>query len=74
MRTMNSHVVAVLIGLSIGAVATPVSAQDTPERDAAIARCVKQAQTQWPNDSGIDEQRNRTATYKACMTAAGQRP
>jgi hypothetical protein len=44
-------------------------AQDSAARDAAIAKCVKEAQTAYPLD-GDDQGRNRTALYKACMTAA----
>ncbi|MDO9412485.1 MAG: hypothetical protein Q7T81_07920 [Pseudolabrys sp.] len=45
----------------------------TGTRDASIARCVKVAQAQHPGDAE-DVQLQRTAAYKACMTAAGHAP
>ena len=45
--------------------------EDNAARDAAIARCVKQAHTQYP---GEQEGNDRTAVYKACMTQAGFTP
>jgi hypothetical protein len=64
---------ALLAGLSIAGFASQVSAQDSPERDAAMARCIKAAQSQYPSDDNAAVAQ-RTAAYKACMTAAGQRP
>jgi hypothetical protein len=72
---MNSSVrlfTALLFGLSVAGLASMSSAQEAA-RDAAIARCIKQAQTQYPGDDA-DTQRGRTAVYKACMTAAGFQP
>jgi hypothetical protein len=62
-----------VVGLSAAAFASHASAQDSPARDAAISKCVKQAQTQYPDDS-ITNQSSRTAAYKACMAAAGMNP
>jgi hypothetical protein len=65
--------IALLFGLSVAGLASMSSAQDNAARDAAIARCIKQAQTQYPGDDA-DTQRGRTAVYKACMTTAGFQP
>ena len=73
MGSANKSLVALLAALSVAAVSTQAVAQDTPARDAAIARCVKQAQTTYPDD-GDDQGRNRTMLYKSCMTAAGFNP
>jgi hypothetical protein len=73
MRNANRWLIASLAALSVAAFSSPVVAQDTPARDAAIARCVKQAQTTYPDD-GDDMGRNRTMLYKSCMTAAGFNP
>jgi hypothetical protein len=70
---MNTYLVATLAGISVAAFASSVAAQDSAARDAAIAKCVKQAQTAFPLD-GDDQGRNRTALYKSCMTAAGFNP
>jgi hypothetical protein len=45
-----------------------------PERDAAIHRCIIQAQREYPDATNDEAQRGRTMAYKACMTAAGQVP
>jgi hypothetical protein len=73
MKRSNRHFIALALGLSGTAFASQVSAQDSAARDAAIAKCVKQPQTAYPLD-GDDQGRNRTALYKACMTAAGFNP
>ena len=62
-----------LAALAVVAVSSQTVAQDSAARDAAIARCVKEAQTAYPLD-GDDQGRNCTALYKACMTAAGFNP
>jgi hypothetical protein len=51
--------------------AAVAQAQDNAARDAAIARCIKQAHTQYPDEQ---EGNDRTAVYKACMTQAGFQP
>ena len=48
-------------------------AQDAA-RDAAIHKCIMQAQAQWPDVSNPGNQRNRTDAYRSCMQAEGQRP
>ena len=73
MGSANKSLIALLAALSVAAFSTQAMAQDTPARDAAIARCVKQAQTMYPDD-GDDQGRNRTMLYKSCMTAAGFNP
>jgi hypothetical protein len=73
MRNANKWLIASLAAFSVAAFSSPVVAQDSPARDAAIARCVKQAQTTYPDD-GDDQGRNRTMLYKSCMTAAGFNP
>lgn len=73
MNRANRLLIALALGLSATAFASQVSAQDSAARDAAIAKCVKEAQTAYPLD-GDDQGRNRTALYKACMTAAGFNP
>jgi hypothetical protein len=69
----NRWLIALMAALSVAAFSTQAVAQDSPARDAAIARCVKQAQAAYPDD-GDDQGRNRTALYKSCMTAAGFNP
>ena len=73
MRNANRWLIALWAALSVAAFSSQAVAQDSPARDAAIARCVKQAQTTYPDD-GDDMGRNRTALYKSCMTAAGFNP
>jgi len=73
MRTINTTIAAIFAALLVAAVAAPASAQSTPQRDAAIEKCIAQAHQQWP---GGDQEahRQRVAVYKACMTSAGQNP
>ena len=69
----NKWFIALSAALAVAAVSSQTVAQDSAARDAAIARCIKEAQTAYPLD-GDDQGRNRTALYKACMTAAGFNP
>jgi hypothetical protein len=73
MRAVNTTIGAIFVALSVAAFASQASAQLTPQREAAIERCIAQAHQQWP---GGDQEahRQRVASYKACMTAAGQNP
>ena len=64
---------ALLVGLSVTAFASQALAQDSPQRDAAIGKCVAEAHKQFPGDS-MSTQSDRIAAYKACMTGEGQRP
>ena len=74
MKTM--FVIAALAGAFATNFAAQVQAQvvQSPERDAAIHRCIIQAQREYPDPTADEAQRARTASYKACMTAAGQAP
>ena len=71
MHSRNRFILVVT--LCLAGFAPPVSAQTTPQRDAAIEKCIAQAHEQWPGGSQEDH-RQRVATYKACMIAAGQNP
>jgi hypothetical protein len=76
MRIGSKVVLTALVGLvGLSVFGSPVLAQDSAARDAAIHKCILAAQAQFPgtSESG-DTMRNRTSAYKACMTAAGQRP
>ena len=68
--TASKLIILLLVGISVAVFAGEASAQDNPQRDAAISRCVRQAQLQYPNDTA-DHNNNRTSAYKACMTTAG---
>ena len=72
MNAVSRSIVAVAMGLSIVAFASPGSAQDA-ERTAAISKCMKQVQAQIPGNSN-EAMEARTTAYRACMQAAGQRP
>jgi hypothetical protein len=69
MSQMNKYLLALPFALSVAALASQASAQET--RDAAITRCIKQAQQQFPNQTETDA---RSEAYKACMVAAGFQP
>jgi hypothetical protein len=71
--TMSKCLVALSLTLSVAGFAAPAEAQNSEVRDAAIARCIGVAQTQYPHDSA-ENQGGRMATYKACMEAAGFKP
>jgi len=73
MSIVNKFLLATPIALCVACFALQASAQITPQRDAAIERCIAQAHQQWPGGSQEAHQQ-RVATYKACMTAAGQNP
>ena len=74
MASMRRSFIAIVAGLSVAAFAWQASAQqDERARDQAMAKCIKQAQTQYPLDAD-DQMNNRTALYKSCMTNAGFRP
>jgi uncharacterized membrane protein len=71
--TMSRYLAALSLALSVAASAAPVRAQDTDVKDAATARCIDMAQTQYPQGP-TENQGGRVATYKACMDAAGSHP
>ena len=73
MNTVSKLAIAAMAGLLIVSFASQASAQDAA-RDAAIHKCIMQAQAQWPDISNPGNQRNRTDAYMACMQAEGQRP
>ena len=73
MTVATKLISTLLLGSSVFAFAAPVVAQDSA-RDAAIHRCIIQAQREYPDATSDATQRARTASYKACMTAAGQSP
>jgi hypothetical protein len=73
MGSANRLLAAFVVGLSAAAFSSQVSAQDSAARDAAISKCVKQAQTQYPDDT-TSNQTSRTDVYKACMFSAGFNP
>lgn len=76
MTIANKIVFAALAGLFLANFGAQVQAQvvQGPERDAAIHRCIIQAQREYPDATSDEAQRGRTASYKACMTAVGQVP
>ena len=74
---MKNLVVAFLSVTSLAMFALQASAQTAEEkRDAAIKTCVQRvmASTAGQSGSAEDLQSQRTALYKACMTALGERP
>ena len=73
MNTVSKLTFAAMTGLFVASFASQASAQDAA-RDAAIHKCIMQAQTQWPDVSNPGNQRNRTDAYRSCMQAEGQRP
>jgi len=73
MRTIDTTIAAIFAAAFVAAFASSASAQLTPQREAAIEKCIAQAHQQWPG--GTDQaHQQRVAVYKACMTAAGQNP
>ena len=73
MNTVSKLAVAAMAGLFVATFAPQASAQDAA-RDAAIHKCIMQAQAQFPDVSNPGNQRNRTDAYRSCMAAEGQRP
>jgi hypothetical protein len=73
MGLLSKSVIAALAGLFFVSFAPQVSAQDAA-RDAAIHKCVLEAQATYPDVSNPGNPRNRTDAYKACMSAAGFAP
>ena len=75
MAIVSKLAFAALAGLFVANFATSASAQAVEAvRDAAIHKCIIEAQTRYPNVSDPSNQRDRTDVYIACMGAAGQRP
>jgi hypothetical protein len=65
--------ISFVIGLSAVAWSSQASAQ-RGGRDAAISRCIAQAQGRYPRAGRYGTMTNRTFTYKSCMHAAGYPP
>jgi hypothetical protein len=75
MKDMKKYFIATTLGLTAIAFASQASAQNTPQRDAAISECIAKAQKEYPDSQpGGDVGRNRTEVYKSCMTAKGLNP
>ena len=72
MGILSKSVIAALAGLFVVSFAPQASAQDA--RDAAIHKCMLEAQARHPDVSNPGNQRNRTDAHKACMSAAGFAP
>jgi len=73
MGIASKSAIAALAALFIASFAPQASAQDAV-RDAAIHKCILEAQTRHPDVSNPSNQRNRTDAYKSCMAAAGLAP
>jgi hypothetical protein len=73
MKTAIVISIAFVTGLSVIVWSAPASAQ-RGGRDAAISRCIAQAQSQFPRAGSYGTMTNRTFAYKSCMRAAGYRP
>ena len=69
---MKTLVIATLLGL--GALSSSALAQESPVRDAAIHKCINEAQARFPNVGEETTMRARTDVYRVCMRAAGQNP
>jgi len=72
MKARNMLLTAMLAGLSVASFASGAEAQS--RRDAIMQRCIAQVMAQYPFSGDQSVQQSRTAAYKACMIAAGQRP
>jgi len=72
MKAANMLSTAMFVGLLVVSLASGANAQS--RRDAIMERCIAQAQAQFPFLGDLSNQQSRTASYKACMRAAGQRP
>jgi hypothetical protein len=66
---MSKYLAALSLALSVAGFAAPVMAQDNDVKDAATARCMDTAQTQYPQGD-TENQAGRVATFNACMDAA----
>jgi hypothetical protein len=71
MSTAKTFFVALLVAVSVAAFAPQSLAQLTPERRAAIHRCIAEAQRLYP---GPSQDTDRSDFYQACMTNAGFNP
>jgi len=73
MGIISKFAIAALAGLFIANFAPQTSAQSAA-RDAAIHKCVNEAQARFPNVGEESTMRARTDVYRSCMAAAGQAP
>jgi hypothetical protein len=73
MNIVSKLAVAVLAGLFVANFSSQAPAQDAA-RDAAIHKCILEAQTRHPDISNPSNQRNRTDAYRSCMAAMGMAP
>ena len=71
MEILNKSVIAALVGLFLIGLVPQASAQD---RDAAILKCMTEAQTRVPDSSVQGSHRQRADIYSSCMRAAGLAP
>jgi hypothetical protein len=62
-----------LAALSVASFGSRASAQDAA-RDAAIHKCMTEAQARYPNASEETTMRARTDVYRSCMRTAGLNP
>lgn len=72
MQIAKTFFIATLLGL--GALTSSALAQESPARDAAIHKCINEAQARFPNVGEETTMRARTDVYRSCMRAAGQNP
>ena len=73
MQIAKTLAMVALIGAGAAAFTSNATAQDAA-RDAAIHKCIIEAQARFPNVSDDNTMRARTDVYRSCMTAAGQAP
>jgi hypothetical protein len=73
MRIVSRLALAALAGLFASSFASQARAQDSA-RDAAIHKCILEAQQRHPDIDNPGNQRNRTLAYKSCMAAMGLAP
>jgi hypothetical protein len=74
MRMSSRLAIVALAGFLVANFAAHAPAQDSEKRDAAIHKCILEAQARFPDATVASSQRGRTDTYKSCMVAAGERP
>jgi len=65
---------SLIIAVAAIALAAGTATAAKGSRDAAIERCIAEAQAAAPDIPGSGSQTRRTAVYKGCMSQAGYRP
>ncbi len=73
MGIMSKSAFVALAGFFVATFAAQAPAQDAA-RDAAIHKCILEAQTRHPDIDNPGNQRNRTLAYKSCMQGMGLAP